>query len=158
MLKDPQYRKLAIELDRAAEDGNRFPASVSSETPYERTFGWEILSHSAGAVDLGRARDGLPFLLYHDARSPVGMVENLQPVGPTLRGDVRFFSTQQGQDAKRMVQEGLRNVSIGYLIQDMQEEGDRDGVPVYRVTRWQPFEVSLAPVPADPTVGIGRSH
>lgn len=156
-MRDPQFRRLDIELERARGNGNTFPASVSSETPYERTFGWEILDHSPDAVDLSRARDGLPFLLYHDAEQPAGMVENLRTDGTALRGDIRFFSTQRGQEAKRMVQEGLRNLSVGYFIQDMAQEGSRGDVAVFRVTRWTPFEVSLAPVPADPTIGIGRS-
>ena len=156
-MRDPQFRRLEVDLARAKGEGNTFSASVSSEEPYERTFGWEVLDHSPESVDMSRARDGLPFLLYHDQRSPVGMVENLRTVGKQLRGEIRFFSTQQGQEAKRMVQEGLRTVSVGYFIQDMQQEGSRGDVAVYRVTKWTPFEVSLAPVAADITVGIGRS-
>lgn len=30
-------------------------------------------------------------------------------------------------------------------------------VSTFRVTRWQPFEVSLVSIPADPTVGVGRN-
>jgi HK97 family phage major capsid protein len=32
-----------------------------------------------------------------------------------------------------------------------------DSPPTWLVTRWTPFEASIVPVPADPTVGIGRS-
>ncbi len=32
-----------------------------------------------------------------------------------------------------------------------------DAEPVFRVTGWTPFEISVVSIPADPTVGIGRS-
>lgn len=34
---------------------------------------------------------------------------------------------------------------------------DAEAAPVYRVTRWTPFEASLVAVPADVTVGVGRA-
>lgn len=32
-----------------------------------------------------------------------------------------------------------------------------ENVPTYKVTRWRPFEVSIVSIPADPSVGVGRS-
>jgi HK97 family phage major capsid protein len=41
----------------------------------------------------------------------------------------------------------------------MKEEGKGDdGVPVFRATRWQPFEISIVSVPADAGIGVGRSE
>lgn len=57
-----------------------------------------------------------------------------------------------------MVREGLHNVSIGYLVDRMEQEGEQEGSRVYRVGRWTPFEVSIVTLPADPTVGVGRSR
>lgn len=34
----------------------------------------------------------------------------------------------------------------------------QDEIPIYRVVDWEPFETSLTPVPADASVGIGRSQ
>jgi HK97 family phage major capsid protein len=54
------------------------------------------------------------------------------------------------------VLDGIRsNVSVGYMIHRMVEEGDKKN-PTLRATDWQPFEVSLVSVPADFKVGIGR--
>ena len=36
-------------------------------------------------------------------------------------------------------------------------ERDKDGLATYRVSSWQPLEISLVAVPADPSVGVGRS-
>jgi hypothetical protein len=33
----------------------------------------------------------------------------------------------------------------------------RSSPSTFRVTKWEPFEVSLVAIPADPTVGVGRS-
>jgi HK97 family phage major capsid protein len=43
------------------------------------------------------------------------------------------------------------------MIHKAQLVETKEGVETYRVTDWEPFEVSLVSVPADPTVGIGRS-
>ncbi|MCH9690993.1 MAG: phage major capsid protein, partial [Gammaproteobacteria bacterium] len=51
----------------------------------------------------------------------------------------------------------LRNVSIGYINHEMMLES-RDGeIETYRVIDWEPYEISVIAVPADPTVGVGRS-
>ncbi|MBK8663242.1 MAG: HK97 family phage prohead protease [Ignavibacteriales bacterium] len=52
----------------------------------------------------------------------------------------------------------LTKVSIGYMVHTFIEEGKtEDGTPIIRVTDWEPYEVSLVTVPADPSVGIGKS-
>jgi HK97 family phage major capsid protein len=45
---------------------------------------------------------------------------------------------------------------VGYIIHDLVLEESDKGVSTYRVTDWEPIEVSYVPVPADPTVGVGR--
>lgn len=39
----------------------------------------------------------------------------------------------------------------------MEPAGEQDGETVWRVTKWTPREISLTAVPADSTVGVGRS-
>jgi HK97 family phage major capsid protein len=39
----------------------------------------------------------------------------------------------------------------------MAKIGERDGVATYRVRDWEPLEVSIVAVPADPSVAVGRS-
>jgi len=39
----------------------------------------------------------------------------------------------------------------------MKLESEKDGVDTYRVTKWQPFEISIVSIPADNTVGVGRN-
>lgn len=128
-------------------------ASLSSEQPVFRPgLGNEILLHTPDAVDLTRAP--LPIICSHDAFDmPVGVVEGLRIIGRKLRGTLRFGTSQRASDLWADVQAGvIRNLSIGYQITDYVQEGE-----TFRVTRWQPYELSLVAVPADATVGIGRA-
>lgn len=144
-------RSFNMELREMEQD--RFDASLSSEFPVERWRGKEVLAHEAGAVDLSRAP--LPLLASHDASElPVGIVENVRVEAGKLRGLLRFGESQRAKEALADVKAGiLRSLSIGYVVQAT-EKSDGDS---YRVTRWQPYEASLVAVPADPSVGIGRS-
>jgi len=57
------------------------------------------------------------------------------------------------------IQDGIvRNVSVGYQIKERVLTKENEGSPdEYRVTSWLPMEITLCDVPADATVGIGRS-
>ena len=136
----------------------KFP--FSSETPVERFFGNEVLSHGTGAkIDLSRLNDGAPLLFNHDMDQIVGVVENANIDSKDKRGyaTVRFANTDRGREVMSMVQDGiLRNVSFGYRIGKMEETGTRDQKE-YTATEWAPYEISVVTVPADNTVGFGRS-
>jgi len=148
---DKMQRNFGIGEVREAGD-NVVEASLSSEYPVERVRGKEILLHNESAVDLSRAP--LPLLASHDTRDlPVGIVENIKIEGGKLRGSLRFGESQKAREALADVKAGiLRSISIGYLVQKTERGGDS-----YKVTRWQPYEASLVSVPADPSVGVGRS-
>lgn len=146
-----QYRVMTLE--RRDDAARTVEASLSSETPVHRPgLGNEILVHTPDAVDLSRCP--LPLLTSHDSTTtPVGIIENVRIVGGKLRGVLRFGGSSRALDCWEDVKAGiLRSISIGYRILDGKASGDN-----YRVSRWQPFEASLVAVPADPTVGIGRS-
>jgi HK97 family phage major capsid protein/HK97 family phage prohead protease len=153
------HHRAVFDLEqRAQSNGRTFAASLSSEEPYEREDGYEILDHSPGAVDLSRAKDGLPLLFGHDQSKPVGMIQNIRIVAKKLRAELNIFETIAGNEALAMIQGGLRSISVGYTREAVQEAGTKDGVRIYKVKKWMPYESSLVSVPADPTVGINRSH
>lgn len=131
----------------------------SSELPVERWFGDEVLSHKSGAADLTRLNDGAPLLFNHNMDEIIGVVEKAY-MGTDKRGyaKIRFAKTARAEEVMSMVDDGiLRNVSFGYRISEM-VESIKDGKSTYTATSWEPFEVSLVTVPADHTVGIGRSE
>jgi len=135
--------------DRSME----FP--FSSEYPVARYFGNEVLSHEMESANLSRLNDGAPLLFNHDPDRMIGVVERAWIDGEKKRGyaKVRFSRNKFAQEVLEDVRDGiLRGVSFGYSI-DKMEERNNDFV----ATNWSPYEVSLAVIPADPTVGVGRS-
>lgn len=150
-----QLQTRVFRLEEVQQSGDELDASFASEAPVGRPGGYtEILDCSPGAVDLSRAKDGLPLLSNHDPKVLVGRARGLHIASRRLRGMVSFFDTPAGRDTRTAVAGGHREVSIAYEILDSRDEGGG----VIRVTRWRPYEVSVVSTPADPTVGIQRSQ
>lgn len=160
------YRSAPLVVTRASENAEpEISIALSSDTPIEREnwFGdrfVEILDHSADAIDMSRAKAGLPLLLNHDTDKQVGRIENIKvDKDGVLRGTVRFSRSVQGQEIRQDVLDGIRvETSIGYNIQDRKEQQNKGEILKITAVRWMPMEGSLAPVPADYSVGVGRSH
>lgn len=152
----------SFSVDRAAinEDSRTVELAFSSEQPYERWWGVEILDHSQTSIRLGRLAEGGPLLMDHDSRDHVGVIESVQIGADRVgRAVVRFGRGARADEVYNDVKDGIRrNVSVGYVIHKatLVETGD-DDVGVYRVNDWEPFEVSLVAVPADASVGVGRA-
>jgi HK97 family phage prohead protease len=139
----------------AADQPARLEFTLSSEQPVERWFGTEVLSHAADAVDLSRAEArAMPLLFNHDWNDPIGMVETLRLADGRTKAAAVLFDTARAREVGQMIDGGLRNVSVGYEILQMTEDTKRN---VFTATRWQPLEASIVTVPADITVGVGRS-
>ena len=159
-------REFAIEIgERQGEDGAElYPITLTSTYPVKR-WSWdgayyEILSHDPDDVDLSRAESGLPLLKNHMTGEQIGSVQGvkLDMQAEKTRGLLSFSSIRIAQDQKALVDEGhLKTSSVGYFITGMRlVKTDEADVPTYRVS-WAIAEESLTPVPADPTVGVGRS-
>lgn len=151
-----EFRSIAADPD--TDDDRRLELSFSSEFPVERYYGREVLSHDAEAIDLGRLNDGAPVLFNHDPGKVIGVVERAWVDGKKRRGmaEVRFSRNAFAQEVLADIRDGvLRNVSVGYGIGKLEES--RDEGNTFVATRWQPHEVSVVSVPADPSIGIGRT-
>ena len=144
------------EIQIRAEDGvTRLSFPASSEKPVERWFGEEVLSHDAKAVRLDRAKRGaMPLLFNHNWDDPVGIVDKARIEDGRMVVDAHLFETTRAKEVAQMLSGGLRNVSIGYRLHVV-EEDKKSGV--FTARDWEPFEVSIVSVPADPTVGLGRA-
>lgn len=121
---------------------------------------YEVLDINYRAVNLSRVSAGAaPLLFNHDANSLIGTVELAYAVESQgkLFAEVRLADTERGKEVQALVKDGiLRSVSIGYSVDDYERAGSRDGIPVYRVSRWTLYEVSLVTIPADPGARVGR--
>lgn len=133
--------------------------SFSSEVEYERWFGIEVLSHDASAVDMSRLQNGAPVLWMHDWCDQRGVVESARiDTDRKGRAIVRFSKSEAGEQLMQDVADKIiTKVSVGYTVDGMKLTEERGDVDVYTVTDWMPFEISFVSVPADDTVGVGRS-
>lgn len=134
----------------------RFP--VASDTPIQRWYGKEILSHKKGAMVMGERQKTLPLLFNHDRNKLIGIVEKLDQDEHRTYATVRFSSSEDGQKAKAMVDERvLVNCSFQYEIRDYDEiRGENREDDQIIATSWEIFEVSLVTIPADSNVGVYR--
>lgn len=155
-------------IDNVDTDSRTVELSFSSETPYGRWFGDEILCHDEECINLERFNNGLGIALFnHDRDAVVGHVEKAWIENNRGKALVRFDEDEQSDTIFQKVQSGtLKGVSVGYSIKRYEVLDDKDSVSsngrfkgpdTYVVTDWEPLEISIVSVPADPTVGVGRS-
>ncbi|EGJ2513294.1 phage major capsid protein [Salmonella enterica] len=166
-----QYRRdLTVSAPAFVESGDDriVELAFSSEAPYSRIYTdqngdpvelKEILVHDKDAVDLDVLNDKASLLFNHEFDNHIGVVVpgsariDEDGVGRAL---VQFSKVGQlANETFEKVKEGtMSKVSVGYTVL----EGHADfSKGVYYVTRWQPYEISIVSVPADSSVGVGRS-
>jgi HK97 family phage major capsid protein len=157
-----QFRAAAFERGAINTDARTVELAFSSETPVERVWGLEILDHSEESIDLEFLRSGrAPLLVDHDPADQVGVVEDVS-IGPdrVARARVRFGRSARAEEVFQDVIDGIRlNVSVGYVIERMEADPPalHGGREAYRATAWRPLELSSVSIPADVSVGVGRS-
>ena len=147
------------------ENSNVFELSFSSEEPYMRNFGNEILDHGDGACDLSRLNEIGVVLFNHDRDKVIGKIENAWVEDNRGKAKIKFDSDNDAKVIMEKVENGtLKGVSVGYVIDNYEivEKGktSTDGRfegPCYIARKWTPLEISIVSIPADSTVGVGRS-
>lgn len=146
------------------EEGRRFALSFSSEEPYERYFGPEILDHSDGAVDLMRLQEMGCVLFNHDRDYVIGKVISAEVVDGRGEAVIEFDEDDDAELIYQKVKSGtLRGVSVSYVVDAWEEvaagKTSADGRffgPCSIARKWRALEISIVSVPADATVGVGR--
>jgi HK97 family phage major capsid protein/HK97 family phage prohead protease len=157
------YRAMQVTREAVDHESRTVSLAFSSETPYDRWWGTEILDHAPTSIRLGRLTSGAPLLIDHDnsIRSQIGVIESVEIGADRVgRATVRFGKSALADEVFAHVQDGIvRNVSVGYMIHEAKliETNKDTGVDTYLVTDWEPLELSLTPVPADASVGVGRA-
>jgi HK97 family phage major capsid protein len=159
-LRSDSKQQRAFAVDRAAIDieARTVTLAFASEAPVERNWGLEVLDVTPSAMRMGRLRSGANLLCDHDPTDVVGVVESVG-IGAdrVARAVVRFGKSARASEVFQDVVDGIRrNVSFGYLIHQVKSE-NRAGVETMLVTDFEPFEITLCSVPADASVGVGRS-
>lgn len=163
-----QLRNFTFERSAVNEEDRTVELSFSSEYAVERWYGMEILDHSEGCVDLSRLNDGGVLLFNHDVDYVLGSVVSawLDTAERKCKVKVRFDEDDDSEKIFRKVVNGtLQKTSTWYDVQVWEEvavnaksSDGRFAGPCYIAKRWMPYEASIVSVPADPTVGVGRSQ
>ncbi len=160
-LNQPQSRELNLTNERSAinEEARTVELAFSSEAPYERWYGVEILDHTEGSINFSRLNNGAALLLGHDTRTQIGVVERAWlDADRKGRAIVRFSKSALAEEIFQDVKDGIRRlVSVGYSVEDYAYLGEVNNQDNYRMTKWTPYEISIVPVPADASVGVGRN-
>lgn len=159
----PQRRHVVLRL---VADGSERAATVdlvartvtltfATDAPVDMWYGTEILSMAPGAMRTGVRQDSMPLLFNHDMDDLLGVVESVGIVEGRGQATVRFGKDPRGEWAMQQAADGiLVNVSFLYRVFVWEEDIENDTLTA---TDWEPYEVSLVTVPADPNAGVGRS-
>ncbi len=143
-----------LNADLIRKNDDIVPVVLSTDTPIDDGFSESLtqLVHSTEAVDLSRSP--LPVIEGHDSsKINIGRVENLHLDRGNLRGSMVLGTSRRAREVLEDIKAGIiRSVSIGARVIDSTLV---DGI--VRITRWQPLELSLVSVPADPAAGLFRS-
>lgn len=165
-------RVLTINTESVNEEDRTIELSFSSEAPYGRWFGDEILSHDPGAIDLSRLNEVGVLLFAHGrdpnyGNMPIGTIKKvwIDEAERKARAVVEFDDDPDSDRVFQKVKKGtIKGVSVGYEVSSWEEvkagkasANGRHTGPAYVALKWQPFEISIEPTPADPSVGIGRN-
>lgn len=156
--KDGGLRRFG-EVRFISADDRTVELSFSSEIEVSRWFGVEVLSHEPDSIRMDRIETGAALLVNHDWDDQVGVVDKVE-IGSDRRGRavVRFGRSDRAEEIFRDVQDGIRkHVSVGYLVHKVEVESRKGAPDLVRVIDWEPYEISIVAVPADPSVGIGRN-
>ena len=148
-----------VQIERQGEDGETFSFSWSSEYPVDMYYFKEILSHEEGAINLERLA-GMNLLWNHDRDIVLGKIERVWVTDKKAYCQARWSKKPSIEGYRQDVADGIvTNASFLYSVEEYEEMSRDDGEDGYCFIgkRWTPYEISLVSVPADPTVGIGRS-
>lgn len=162
---DRLTRSFFMGLRAVDEEKRTAEVSFSSEEPYQRWDGLEILDHSDGCVDLQRLKSIGCVLFNHDRNQVIGQILNADIKDKRGVATIKFDDDEISDVIFQKVKSGtLKGLSVGYITSTIERvpanKKSSDGRftgPCYIAKRWMPYEISIVSVPADATVGVGRS-
>lgn len=173
MLEQKFYRDVAIDPKSIDAKNRTVPVSFSSDQAVLRYDWWEgtsydeILGHAEGNVDLTRLSEIGVSLFNHDPNQVIGKVLNPTIDSKAMKGNAQIkFDTDEASDViyQKVLNGTLKGVSVGYRVSvwESVDEGATSTCGLYKgpceiARTWEPFEISIVSVPADASVGVGRS-
>lgn len=177
----PQSKSLSLKDEGESEENLEASFVFSSEYPVLRYDWWEderfyeVLSHEKECCNTTRIDQGVcPILWNHNWNEQRGITKSVQFSEGKAACNVQYDDNAEGKDLFNLVQKGTRRgVSFMYQVHGEYEEmpmkeatafiekhglANRGYFPVRVSKNWEIFEISHVSVPADPFVGVGKSH
>ena len=138
------YSSTAIRAAMVDTSTREVEFSFSSEAPYERWWGVEILGHDPGECDMSWIASGrAPFLCHHDTDEQIGIITRAwrDAKAKCNRAAARFGRSADAEEEMQDAADGTRvNISVGYEIRELELVKKDGDVATYRVTDWLPLE------------------
>lgn len=138
------------------------PAQMARWKGWDIEYFMEVLSMDKKHVRLDRLKKGGPLLNSHQRfnglSDQIGVVEDARLEETKGIATVRFSKREDVQPIfQDVVDDIIKNVSVGYRVYKYEElEPTAEGMPVLRAIDWEPMEISLVTVPADPDAQIRK--
>ena len=132
-------------------DTNNGTVSAVLSTGEGRWLGQTYEKLDPGGADLSALNAGAPLMLDHRHRAD-GVVGSIVPGTAQVRsGKIEAkLAISQESDIWPLVRDGyLKQVSLGYVVSNVEEERNNDGTVTATVTQWRPVECSLVGLAAE---------
>ncbi len=159
-----QIRAADLAPSSYSEADNTVEVVWSTGAPVRR-YDWEsgryydeVLSMDPSAVRLGRLNGGASFLDSHGKYSLSSVIGSVVPGTARIEDGtglarIKLSSAPRDADTIVKIREGvIRSVSVGYVchrIEKIVSDPNANQTDQWRVTDWEPYEISAVPVNAD---------
>src|SRR5579871_4875893 len=107
------FRTATLDRSSVNEEDRTVDMSISSDVPYERGWGKEILDHSPDCIDMSRMMNGAPLLFNHDRNQHLGRIISAATDGRKMTVKAKFGNSPLAEEKFRDVKDGiLKETSI----------------------------------------------
>jgi len=119
---------------------------------------YEELGMDPENIRMGRLQNKAPFLDQHnhrvgvhgESKGQIGVIEGADIVDESIEADIKFSQRESVKEIFQDVEDGiLAKISVGYTAFSSEKIGEDNGIPIFRITDWEPFEGSLVSAGAD---------
>ena len=157
----PEFNHRALVMPDTVDEKNRTVDIIFATDAAIKRRNWkgvfyETLSLDAEHVNMRRLEKGAPLLDNHNRWGSVAVVQLGVVTRAWLEGNKGLatikFSEKENADIvfKDVVAGIVRNFSVGYVVFTYEHTAREESPDDYRAIDWEPFEISVVPIPADP--------